>query len=222
MDNGSTVAGLNLLAPGFVDVGLTSIKLNGLKITNTTGGEVGTGACVINLIDGDGNTLKSYSWVSSGRGSAKTWGWKEGSVTVGDDVILARGAGILFTAQNTADIVKSAGEVNLEGVSFGDTVAGLNVIANPIPAAVKLNTLTVTSASDGEVGTGACVINLIDGDGNTLKSYSWVSSGRGSAKTWGWKEGSVAVGDDVVLAAGQAILFTAQNTGDKLIFPAQE
>lgn len=103
MDNNKTVAGLNLLAPGFVDVGLTSTKLSGLKVTNAEGGEVGTGACVINLIDENGNTLKTYSWESSGRGASKTWGWAENSTAIDDSVVLEAGQAILFTAQNTGD-----------------------------------------------------------------------------------------------------------------------
>ena len=62
LNNGGTVAGLNMVGPGFQDVGLTSTKLMGLKVSNAQGGEVGTGTCVINLIDENGNTLKSYSW----------------------------------------------------------------------------------------------------------------------------------------------------------------
>ena len=221
LNNDNTIVGLNMVAPGFQDVGVTSTKLTGLKVSNSSGGEVTTGACVINLIDGIGNTLKSYSWVSSGRGANKTWGWKEGDTAVGDTVVFGRGVGLLFTAETVGDTIKSAGEVNLSAVTNGETIVGLNIIANPFPVSVKLNTLKITNASNGEVTTGACVINLIDGIGNTLKSYSWVSSGRGANKTWGWKEGDTAVDDTVTFAPGQAILFTAETAGDKLIFPAQ-
>ena len=220
MDNNKTVAGLNLLAPGFVDVGLTSTKLSGLKVTNAEGGEVGTGACFINLIDENGNTHKTYSRASTGRGATKTWGWKEGTTAIDESVVFARGAGLLFTAENANDVLVSAGEANLSGISFGETVAGLNVIANPYPTQIKLKALTVINAAGSEVGTGACVINLIDENGNTLKSYSWASTGRGATKTWGWKEGTTAIDDSVVLEAGQAVLFTAETAGDKLIFPA--
>ena len=103
MDNNKTVAGLNLLAPGFVDVGLTSTKLSGLKVTNAEGGEVGTGACGINLIDENGNTLKTYSWESSGRGASKTWGWAENSTAIDDSVVLEAGQAVLFTAQSAGD-----------------------------------------------------------------------------------------------------------------------
>ena len=222
MNNGETVAGLNMVAPGFQDVGFTSTKLTGLKVTNAQGGEVGTGACVINLIDELGNTLKSYSWASTGRGANKTWSWKEGTTSVDDSVIFARGVGLLFTAESAGDVVKSSGEVNLSGISFGETVAGLNIVANPFPTTIKLNTVTVTNAQGGEVGTGSCVINLIDELGNTLKSYSWASTGRGANKTWSWKEGTTSIDNTVELAPGQAILFTAETAGDKLIFPAQE
>ena len=222
LNNDNTIAGLNMVAPGFQDVGFTSSKLTGFKVTNATGGEVTTGACVIDLIDGLGNTLKSYSWVSSGRGANKTWGWKEGDTAVDGTVVFGRGAGLLFTAETAGDTIKSAGEVNLSAVTNGETIVGLNVIANPFPVSLKLNTLKVTNASNGEVTTGACVIDLIDGLGNTLKSYSWVSSGRGANKTWGWKEGDTAVGADVMLAPGQGVLFTAETAGDKVIIPAQE
>ena len=103
MNNNSTVAGLNLLAPGFVDVGLTSIKLSGLKVANAEGGEVTTGACGINLIDENGNTLKTYSWASTGRGASKTWGWKEGTTAIDDTVVIEPGQAVLFTAQNVGD-----------------------------------------------------------------------------------------------------------------------
>ena len=222
LNNNETVAGLNMVGPGFQDVGLTSTKLMGLKVSNGQGGEVGTGTCVINLIDENGNTLKSYMWKSSGRGANKTWGWKEGDTAVDDTVVFGRGVGLLFTAETAGDIIKSSGEVNLAGITFSDTVAGLNIIANPFPTTIKLNTLTVTNSAGGEVGTGTCVINLIDENGNTLKTYMWKSSGRGANKTWGWKEGDNAVDDTVTLVAGQAILFTAETAGDKLIFPAQE
>ena len=222
LNNDNTIVGLNMVAPGFQDVGLTSTKLAGLKVTNASGGEVTTGACVIDLIDGIGNTLKSYSWKSSGRGANKTWGWKDGDNAVTDSVVFGRGAGLLFTAETAGDTIKSAGEVNLSAVTNGETIVGLNVIANPFPVSLKLSTLKVTNASDGEVTTGACVIDLIDGIGNTLKSYSWKSSGRGANKTWGWKDGDTAVDDTVTFAPGQAILFTAETAGDKLIIPAQE
>ena len=103
MNNGETVAGLNLVGPGFQDVGVTSIKLTGLKVTNAQGGEVGTGTCEINLIDSIGNTLATYSWKSSGRGANKTWGWKEGDDAVADTVTLAPGQAILFTAESAGD-----------------------------------------------------------------------------------------------------------------------
>ena len=222
MNNNKTVAGLNLLAPGFVDVGLTSTKLLGLKVTNAEGGEVTTGACVINLIDENGNTLKTYSWASTGRGESKTWGWKEGTTAIDDSVVFARGVGLLFTAQNVGDVLASAGEANLSAIEFSETVAGLNIIANPYPTQIALKSLMVTNAEGGEVTTGACVINLIDENGNTLKTYSWASTGRGESKTWGWKEGTTAIDDTVVIEPGQAVLFTAQNAGDKLIFPSKE
>ena len=222
MDNNKTVAGLNLLAPGFVDVGLTSIKLKGLKVTNASGGEVTTESCFINLIDENGDTLKTYSWASTGRGDKKTWGWKEGTTAIDDTVVFGRGVGLLFTAQNEGDVLASVGEANLSAISFGETVAGLNIIANPYPVQVKLKALTVTNATGGEVTTESCFINLIDENGDTLKTYSWASTGRGDKKTWGWKEGTTAIDDSVVFEPGQAILFTAQNAGDKLIFPSQE
>lgn len=222
LNNNGTVAGLNLVAPGFQDVGLTSTKLVGLKVTNGQGGEVTTGACIINLIDENGNTLKSYSWASQGRGANKTWGWEENGTRVDDTVVFGRGVGLLFTAQTAGDIIKSQGEVNLSGIVFNDTVAGLNIIANPFPTTIKLNTLTVTNGEGGEVTTGACIINLIDENGNTLKSYSWASQGRGANKTWGWEEAGTRIDDTVTLVPGQAILFTAQTAGDKLTFPAQE
>ena len=160
LDNNSTIVGLNLIAPGFQDVGLTSTKLSGLKDTTSAGGEVGTGTCVINLIDEIGNTLKSYSWASQGRGTNKTWGWEENGTRVDDTVVFGRGVGLLFTAETAGDTVKSSGEVNLSCVTDSETVAGLNIIANPFPTSLKLNTLKITTAAGGEVGTGTCVINL--------------------------------------------------------------
>ena len=222
MNNNSTVAGLNLLAPGFVDVGLTSIKLSGLKVANAEGGEVTSGSCVASLIDDLGNATKVYSWASTGRGASKTWGWKEGTTAIDDTVVFGRGVGVLFTAENAGDTLTSSGEANLSGVSFSETVAGLNVIANPYPVQVKLSTLTVTNAEGGEVTSGSCVTSLIDDLGNATKVYSWASTGRGASKTWGWKEGTTAIDDTVVLEPGQAILFTAENAGDKLIFPSKE
>ena len=222
LNNDNTIAGLNMVAPGFQDVGFTSTKLTGLKVTNASGGEVTTGACFINLVDGIGNTLKTYTWKSSGRGANKTWGWKEGDNAVDDTVVFGRGVGLLFTAETLGDTVKSAGEVNLSAVTNSETIAGLNIIANPFPVTIKLNALKVTNAADGEVTTGACFINLIDGIGNTLKTYTWKSSGRGANKTWGWKEGDNAIDDTVTFAPGQAILFTAETAGDKLIIPTQE
>ena len=222
LNNDNTIVGLNMVAPGFQDVGFTSTKLTGLKVSNSSGGEVGTGTCVIDLIDGIGNTVKSYSWKSSGRGANKTWGWKDGDNAVTDSVVFGRGAGLLFTAETAGDTIKSAGEVNLSAVTNSETIVGLNVIANPFPLTIKLNTLKVTNATGGEVGTGTCVIDFIDGIGNTTTSYSWKSSGRGANKTWGWKNGDDAVTDEITLAPGQAILFTAETAGDKLIFPAQE
>jgi len=103
MNNGETVAGLNMIGPGFQDVGFTSVKLTGLKVTNAQGGEVGTGACIIDIIDENGNPVTTYSWKSSGRGANKTWGWKEGDSAVGDDVTLVSGQAILFTAETAGD-----------------------------------------------------------------------------------------------------------------------
>ena len=103
LNNGGTVAGLNMVGPGFQDVGYTSTKLMGLKVSNGQGGEVGTGTCGINLIDENGNTLKSYSWASQGRGANKTWGWEEAGTRIDDTVTLAPGQAILFTAQTAGD-----------------------------------------------------------------------------------------------------------------------
>ena len=222
LNNNNTIAGLNMVAPGFQDVGFTSTKLAGLKVTNASGGEVGTGACLISLIDELGNAIKIYSWASQGRGTNKTWGWEESGTRVDDTVVFGRGVGLLFSAENLGDTVKSAGEVNLSAVTNSETVAGLNVIANPFPMTVKLNTLKVTTAADGEVGTGACLISLIDDLGNATKVYSWASQGRGANKTWGWEEGGTRITDAVTLEPGQAVLFSAESAGDKLIFPAQE
>ena len=103
LNNNETVAGLNMVAPGFQDVGFTSVKLKGLKVTNAQGGEVGTGTCLINLIDANGNTLKTYSWMSTGRGANKTWDWKEGTTVIDDTVELSPGQAILFTAETAGD-----------------------------------------------------------------------------------------------------------------------
>ena len=222
MNNGETVSGLNMVGPGFQDVGVTSTKLSGLKVTNAQGGEVTSGSCGIDLIDEHGNTLTHYSWASTGRGANKTWGWKIGTTAVDDTVVFARGVGLLFTAENAGDVVKSSGEVNLSGISFGETVVGLNIIANPFPTTIKLKTVTVTNSQGGEVTSGSCGIDLIDEHGNTLTHYSWASTGRGANKTWDWKVGTTAIDNTVELAPGQAILFTAETAGDKLIFPAQE
>ena len=203
-------------------MGFTSTKLAGLKVSNAQGGEVGTGTCGIDLIDQNGNTLTHYSWASQGRGANKTWGWELAGTRVDDSVVFARGVGLLFTAQNPSDILKSAGEVDLSAITFSETVAGLNVIANPFPTTIKMNTLTVTTSAGGEVGTGTCGIDFIDANGNTLTHYSWASQGRGANKTWGWELAGTRIDDSVTLAPGQAILFTAQTIGDKLIFPAQE
>ena len=222
INNNSTIAGLNMVAPGFQDVGLTSTKLSGLKVTNSAGEDVGTGACFINLVDGIGNTLKTYTWASQGRGTNKTWGWEENGTRVDDTVVFARGVGLLFTAETAGDVIKSSGEVNLSSITNGETIAGLNIIANPFPITLKLSTMKVLSATNEDVGTGACFINLIDGIGNTLKTYTWASQGRGTNKTWGWEENGTRVDDTVTFAPGQAILFTAETAGDKLIIPAQQ
>ena len=221
MNNGETVKGLNLLGAGFQTVGYNTFQLNTLKVSNTSGGNVGTGTCVINTIDENGATLATYSWKSAGRQPNLTWGWYEGTTKLSDDVVFARGVGMLFTAQNDGDKLLSSGEVDLSGISFGSTVKGLNVIANPYPVSVKINTLAVKSATDGNVGTGTCVINTIDENGATLATYSWKSAGRQPNITWGWYNGTTKLDDTVVIKPGQAILFTASNAGDKLIFPAQ-
>ena len=222
MENNKTVAGLNLLAPGFVDVGLTSIKLTGLKVTNASGGEVTSGNCLVSLIDDLGNATKIYTWASSGRNNNKTWGWKEGTAVIDDKVVFGRGVGLLFTAESDGDVLSSFGEANLSAISFGETAAGLNVIANPYPTTVTLKALTVTNKDGGEVTSGNCLVSLIDDLGNATKIYTWASSGRNNNKTWGWKEGTAAIDDTVVLEPGQAILFTAETAGDKLIFPSKE
>ena len=147
LNNDNTIAGLNMITPGFQDVGITSTKLTGLKVTNASGDEVTTGACIINLIDGIGNTLKSYTWKSSGRGANKTWGWKEGDAVVDATVVFGRGIGLLFTAETAGDTIMSAGGVNLSAVTNSETIAGLNIVANPFPVTIKLNTLKVTNAS---------------------------------------------------------------------------
>ena len=103
LNNGETVAGLNMVGPGFQDVGVTSTKLSGLKVTNAQGGEVGTGTCGINLIDENGNTLKAYMWASQGRGANKTWGWEENGTRIDDTVTLVPGQAVLFTAQSNGD-----------------------------------------------------------------------------------------------------------------------
>ena len=103
MNNNETIAGLNMVGSGFQDVGVTSTKLTSLKVTNAEGGEVTTGACFINLIDEIGNTLKTYSWASTGRGASKTWGWKEGTTAVDNSVVFGRGVGLLFTAESAGD-----------------------------------------------------------------------------------------------------------------------
>lgn len=219
MNNDDTIEGLNLMAPAFQDMGKTSIKLVNLKVTNKDGGEVGTGACAIDIIDGNGKPIVTYSWVSSGRGTSKTWGWAKGLTKVDDSVVFARGVGMLFTAQNEGDVLTTSGEVNGEALDFTDTIEGLNVIANPYPVAVKLVDLKVTNAEGGEVGTGACAIDIIDGNGKPVVTYSWVSSGRGTSKTWGWAKGLTKVDDTIVIKPGQALLFTAQHAGDILSFP---
>lgn len=219
MNNGETQEGLNLMAPAFQDMGKTSIKLVNLKVTNKDGGEVGTGACIIDIIDGNGFPIKTFSWKAAGRGENKTWGWAEGLTKVDESVVFGRGVGMLFTAENEGDILTSSGEVNGDAIDFADTVEGLNVIANPYPVEVKLNTITVSNKDGGEVGTGACIIDIIDGNGFPTKTYSWKAAGRGESKTWGWAEGLTKIDDSVVIKPGQALLFTAEHDGDILSFP---
>ena len=221
MNNGETVKGLNLLGPAFQTVGYNTFQLNTLKVANATSGDVGTGTCGINTVDENGATVATYLWMSSVRKPNLTWGWYDGTTKLSDDVVFARGVGMLFTAQNDGDKLTSSGEVDLSAVSFGSTVKGLNIIANPYPVAVKINTLTVTSATDAEVTTGSCGINTVDENGATVDTYLWKSAGRKPNLTWGWYNGTTKLDDTVVIKPGQAILFTASNAGDKLIFPAQ-
>ena len=103
MNNGETVKGLNLLGAGFQTVGYNTFQLNTLKVSNTSGGNVGTGTCVINTIDENGATLATYSWKSAGRQPNITWGWYNGTTKLDDTVVIKPGQAILFTASNAGD-----------------------------------------------------------------------------------------------------------------------
>ena len=154
----------------------------------------------IQILTAYGELLSMYKWVQSYDGSewVDDGHWLDPSnATIvpggANDLLLAPGAGIWFSAADVSDDDPeaayseiSSGSVNTNDVTVTLVPGGCGAFGNPYPVAIKLSSLVPTGYQDNEdlidaeETRGEFSIQLLTAYGELLSMYKWVQSYDGS------------------------------------------
>ena len=234
----SVVAGqFYMVAVQFSDVGAADVaNFNNFFATTCAPGEYGDGmdttmknAPQIQVLNADGLTYKMYYYISDAYDAedksvdGNCWA-DDGGYMVSAADVLALSKGFWFKAM-TAGTITASGEVSVTSeIANSPTANQFNIVANPYPVALGLNSADTTGFTAGEYGDGmdttmknAPQIQVLNADGLTYKMYYYISDAYDSndkpvsGNCWADDGGYIATGTQVPV--GQAFWVKSASTG---------
>lgn len=203
---GAAFAGTNVVSSanivGYVN---TDLAMNQIKIVApqflagaTNGATLGSAfsglADATVLYTWDGANYATYTYYVG-------YGWYDGGYAEANNVLLGQGSAMWLQTVDAASVIM-AGDVPMVGSVTNTIVAGINLIANPYPVALKLSDIPTASLSDADT------------------AYVWDGSGYANYTYYvgyGWYDGGYAEANNVEIPVGQGFwLQTA--AGGSMIF----
>ena len=190
-------------------------KISDIKVTNCPGG----GGDMVQLMNSDGTWGNAYYYLTmDGTGYVEDGWYKDdgGAEAVTDEDVIKIGQSFIVTSSSDFDFT-FAGEV-ITGKPEVTIPAGFSIVGNPTPVEVKISGIEVIDC----LGGGGDVGQKMNADGTWGDAYYYLTmDGTGYVEDGWYKDdgGAEAVTDEDILAAGDAMIFTA--TGEFTIkFPA--
>jgi len=195
------VAGFNLVAPQFVEIGSDSIGIQSLHLDLAD--EDVTGAENLQLLASDGSQEAVYFWFPADWFGGEKSGWFDGEIGLLADVDISRGVSCFVESGLDAKLTVS-GEVRFDPLEIV-SVEGFNFVGNATTVPIRLLDVSI-DLSDDDV-TGVENVQLLNADGVAEESYFWYPADWFGGESSGWFDGNTGDLTDVVLAPGQGILF---------------
>ena len=216
--NKALQSGYTMTGACFVDVTEgDSIDLTSIKVAGYTGESMED--VVIQTLDSFGNAIATYSWIDDdGAGDFDPGLYDEGYEAVEPGTVFIDAGTALWTAGLDELHLTYAGQV-LAAASVIPLQAGYTAVANPNAVAVDLTDVLVTGYTGESMED--VVVQTLDSFGNAVATYSWIDDNGGGDFDPGWyDEGYEAIQEDTVFFQPGDGLWVAGLDGLNLVFPA--
>ena len=207
---------------------------NSLLSTTCTPGEFGTGldfsmgnAPMIQVLNSAGTGYAYYYYVSDADDGTRVYnltGWVDGSGNlVGNDALMTLSKGFWFKSA-TAGTLNCAGQVSALS-EFERKIPGgqFEIVANPYPVALNLNTPATSGFTPGEFGTGldfsmgnAPMIQVLNSAGTGYAYYYYIGDADDGTKVYnltGWVDGSGNLVGGTQVGVGAAFWIKSATAG---------
>ena len=168
----TSVSGFNWLAPMFNSVGVNTVSLKDISISDGGAGGIGWGTEILQTLDDGGAVVSNYFYNDpamdpAGEQTGYYWADETGAPV---DVNFSMGEGfLLYTASGDINYTV-AGEVPEEAITL-TSVAGFNFTGNPFPSALPLSNIVISDGGAGGIGWGTEIIQTLDDGGAVVDNY---------------------------------------------------
>ena len=194
------VAGFNLVAPQFVEIGSDSIGIQSLRLG--VADEDATGGDCIDILDENGNPIESFYWFPAEWIGTDMSGWLDAETGLLSETGLENGVSVnVHSEQETSLMVH--GEVQMADVGRSVTF-GYNMMGNPYPVSIGIQSIQLC-VPDEDASGGDC-LNVLDENGNPVASYYWFPGEWIGSETSGWLDAETGELSDVKILPGQGLL----------------
>lgn len=194
------VAGFNLVAPQFTEIGSDSIGIQSMRLN--VADEDATGGDCVNILDENGNPIESFYWFPAEWIGTDMSGWLDAETGLLSETGLENGVSVnVHSEQETSLMVH--GEVQMADVGRSVTF-GYNMIGNPYPVSIGIQSIQLC-VPDEDVSGGDC-LNVLDENGNPVASYYWFPGEWIGSETSGWLDAETGELSNVEILPGQGLL----------------
>ena len=207
------VAGFNLVAPQFVEIGSDSIGIQSLHLDLAD--EDVSGVESLQLLASDGTQEVVYFWFPADWFGGEKSGWFDGETGLLADVDISRGVSCFVESGQDAKLTVS-GEVRFDPLKIV-SVEGFNFVGNATTVPIRLLDVSIDLPDDDV--TGVENVQLLNADGVAEESYFWYPADWFGGESSGWFDGNTGDLTDIVLAPGQGILFESGFDGIVVSLP---
>lgn len=200
-------------AEGGID--LTDVTPTGYDPETYVGGSISA-----QFLTSKGKTAAVYFWYDDEEGT----GWFDGADELVEkgDVVFDAGEGLWVKANSASEGLQTSGQV-IKGSVDIHLRAGNMLVCNPTPVAVNWNDddedgkFVSVSGYDAESYEGGSIsAQVLTAKGKTDAVYFWYDDEEGT----GWFDGADEFVEGVKLSGGSAVWVKANNTDEKITFPA--